>query len=223
MPAPVPTPLFHITPITNLNRIALSGELYSKHELVLRGLNPANISYDHIQARRAARAVPLAPGGTLHDYVPFHFAPRSPMLDAVNRGKVPNCLHRQQDIVHVVCQAQNVAAAGFPLVFTDFHAVLEWAHFFGDLNDLDQINWPLFFEPPLVGGYCKYYFSDETRPKYANRSESRQAEFLVHRSVPIGQILRIGVYDANAQTRAAEQLAGTDWNPNIDVVRGWYF
>lgn len=46
-------------------------------------------------AKRAAHAIPVPPGGTLGDYVPFYFTPFSPMLYNINTGyggiaKVPN-------------------------------------------------------------------------------------------------------------------------------------
>lgn len=223
MPAPNPTPIFHITTIVNLREIAQAGVLYSKSELIARNLAPANISYSQIQARRAVRPVSLPPGGTLHDYVPFHFAPRSPMLDAINRGRVPNCPYRQQDIVHLVGEAQRVEAAGLPFVFTDFHAVMNMAHFFDDLADLGKIDWGVLFDTPRLGGYCKYYFSDETKLRYATRGETRQAEFLVHGTVPINQIARIAVFDQGALARVNQALAGTGWNPTVEVVRDWYF
>ena len=223
MPCPIPTPIFHITPIENLGKIALTGSLYSKRELARRNLAPANISYDHIQDRRAVRPVPLPPGGTLHDYVPFNFAPRSPMLDTINHGNVPNCPHRQQDIAHLVVKAQRVAESRLPFVFTNIHAVLGLADFFNDLDELERINWSVFFESPTLAGYCKYYFSSHTNQKYATRRETRQAEFLIHTAVPIEQIEVIGVIDANAQTLVRARLANTGWNPPVEVVRGWYF
>lgn len=219
MSCPIPTAAFHITPIENLGKIALSGALYSKQELAHRNLAPANISYDHIQERRAIRPVPIPPGGTLHDYVPFNFAPRSPMLDTINHGNVPNCPHRQQDIAHLVVKAQRIAESGRPFVFTNIHAVLGLADFFGDLKDLEKINWSIFFENPTLAGYCKYYFSSHTNAKYATRRETRQAEFLVHTAVPIDLIEGIGVIDVNAQALVKAQLENTGWNPPVEVVR----
>lgn len=35
---------------------------------------------------RGSRAVPIQPGGTLADYVPFYFTPFSPMLYNINTG-----------------------------------------------------------------------------------------------------------------------------------------
>ena len=60
--SPDPHP-FHITVIDNLASIAAQGVLLAKREAV--ALAPANIAYGHIQGRRALRAIPIAPGGTL--------------------------------------------------------------------------------------------------------------------------------------------------------------
>jgi len=147
------------------------------------------------------------------------------MLDAINRGNVPDCDHRQQDVAHLVMYAQSVSQADLPFVFTDAHAVLAstLVNFFSDLTDLSRVRWDLLLEEPRLAGYCKYYLSKPTIAKYATRREARQAEFLIHRAVPIGQIVRIGVVDAAAQARVAQQLAETEWNPAVEVVRGWYF
>jgi len=36
--------------------------------------------------RRVSRSVPMPPGGTLADYVPFYFTPKSPMLLNIHTG-----------------------------------------------------------------------------------------------------------------------------------------
>ena len=60
-----------------------------------------NIAPAGAQGARAAKRVGLSPGGSVHDYVPFYFAPRSPMLSAIHNGQVAGCGLRQQDIVHL--------------------------------------------------------------------------------------------------------------------------
>jgi hypothetical protein len=91
LPYPVPTPVFHITPIDNLASIAKVGAILSKTHVAQQHLVAGNIAYHHIQGRRAVRRIPIAPGGTLHDYVPLYFGPRSPMLYTINNGNVPDC------------------------------------------------------------------------------------------------------------------------------------
>ena len=43
------------------------------------------IGMRHIKERRARKIVPIVPGETLADFVPFYFAPRSPMLYAMSK------------------------------------------------------------------------------------------------------------------------------------------
>lgn len=88
MVIPDPTPIYHITPINNLTGILAAGGLNCNSTLRRDRTAYTNIAHDHIQDRRSHTFVPLAPGGTLHDYVPFYFAPRSPMLYSIATGYV---------------------------------------------------------------------------------------------------------------------------------------
>jgi len=49
--------------------------------------------------------VPLAPYGCVADYVPFYFAPRSPMLYKLHKGGVPNYTGGQDPLVYLVSSA----------------------------------------------------------------------------------------------------------------------
>jgi len=80
--------------------------------------------------------------GTLHDYVPFYFAPRSPMLFTISRGNVPTCSN-QEPVVHLVTNIQAVQAAGLPFVFTDGHGIMQLTSFFEDLAQLDHVDWTI--------------------------------------------------------------------------------
>jgi ssDNA thymidine ADP-ribosyltransferase DarT-like protein len=219
---PNPVLVFHITAIDNLAAIGASGALLAKSRLISGRVLHASIAYEHIQDRRSQKIVPIGPGGSLHDYVPFHFAPRSPMLLAIHGGNVPNCLHRQQDIVHLVGRAEDVVAAGLPFVFSNYHAVLDFAEFFAELASLDRIDWPLFFESPKLGGYCQYWQS-RPEPRYMLRKETRQAEFLIHQSVPISLIRGVVVYNAAAEARVRTVLQQVQWEVPVKVVPAWYY
>lgn len=222
MPRPTPTSIFHITAIDNLQSIAKSG-LLSKNQVAARRVNFANIAFQSVQGHRSVKAVPIAPGGNLHDYVPFHFAPRSPMLMTINAGNVEGCDYRQDDIVHLSTTVEAVGAGGQPFVFTNYHAVKAFAEFFSDLKDLDKIDWDLLFEFPRLGGYCKYWNSTHSKARYALRMETRQAEFLVHDSVPLAALGQIGVRTENMAERVRGVLAKTGWSPEVKVIPGWYY
>lgn len=100
MAPPHPVRLFHITAIGNLQAICRQGALLAKNAVAAAGVNYQNIAHGGAQGTRAAKAVPVPLGGTVHDFVPFYFAPRSPMLSAIHNGKVAGCQVPQQDIVH---------------------------------------------------------------------------------------------------------------------------
>jgi ssDNA thymidine ADP-ribosyltransferase, DarT len=198
---PSPTWIYHITAVHNLPGIFASGQLISTNGLHSEGLQAHNIAYQEIQGRRALKVVTLGLGGVLHDYVPFYFAPRSPMLFTINNGNVPGCPYRQNDIVHMVSSVQKVVELGMPFVFYNYNASLAFAECFDNIEDLSKIDWPLFFETPKLGGYCKYWKSMHDNARYAQRMETRQAEFLVRDRMPLE--LLIGIGTSSERTRAA--------------------
>ncbi len=78
--------LYHITDFNNLESILEEGKLLASNVVKEKGFEYENIAHNNIQSRRLMKAVPLPPHGDLHDYVPFYFAPRSPMLYAIHKG-----------------------------------------------------------------------------------------------------------------------------------------
>src|SRR6058998_4245349 len=109
---PQPTPIFHITDVENLASIIACGGLRTCQWLQTNSHSYTNIAYETIQDRRATTTVLCGPGGTLHDYVPFYFSPRSPMLYTINRGNVPGYSSGQESVIHLVSTVQAVRAAG---------------------------------------------------------------------------------------------------------------
>jgi len=125
--------------------------------------------------------------------------------------------------VHIATTVEQVAAGGQPFVFTNFHAVKAYADFYVDLADLNNINWTLFFESPRLGGYCKYWNSTLNPPRYAQRMETRMAEFLAYGGVNLDKLLRIAVRTENMRMQVRSALDGTDWQPEVEVAPDWYF
>lgn len=77
------TAVYHITHIDNLSLIMADGCVWCDSEKNARGIGSVNIAHVSLKARRSATHVPFAPHGTLDDYVPFYFAPRSRMLYSI--------------------------------------------------------------------------------------------------------------------------------------------
>src|SRR5277367_3735724 len=130
--------IFRITHVSNVPWIIANG---------LHSSNGAHsdptyipIGNSEIITRRAARIVPVAPGGTLSDYVPFYFTPFSPMLFNIKTGRGVT-QRPMSEIAILVSSLPEIQRQAIPFVFTDRHAVLQAAQFFNHLNRLDRIDW----------------------------------------------------------------------------------
>jgi len=220
---PSPLRIFHITAISNLPKIAKTKKLYSNAQLRKKKIEYGNIAYQGAQGKRATKLVAKPPGGVIHDYVPFYFAPRSPMLFAINRGNVPDCPYRQADIVHIVTTVEAIAGSGLSYVFYDYNATLDIATCYSHVRDLDKINWPLFFENPRLDGYCQYWYSRMDEAKYVLRQETRQAEFLIYDSVPLELITTVCASDQAKADEARTILEAANIDLPVEAKPSWYF
>jgi hypothetical protein len=223
MAVPKPVRLFHITAIANLPTICGMGALLAKNAIAGKGMAYSNIAYQGAQGKRAAKVITVAPGGLVHDYVPFYFAPRSPMLLAINSGRVDGCEWRQPDIVHLETTIDMALADGAPFVFFDMNATLDFSTPYNDLAKLDAVSWDLLTEAPRMDGFCQYWNSRQDNPRYAMRMEKRQAEFLVKESVGMNRILRIGVINQAKQAEVREILHTAGIELQVDIMTEWYF
>jgi hypothetical protein len=105
--------------------IAKSKKLFANAVLQKKTMQHENIAYQGAQGKRATKLVAQSPGGVIHDYVPFYFAPRSPMLRTIDGGNVENCPYCQADIAHLVTTVDAIVESGLPYVFYDYNATLE--------------------------------------------------------------------------------------------------
>jgi ssDNA thymidine ADP-ribosyltransferase, DarT len=219
MTVPQPVRLFHITAMDNLPAICAAGALRCKNT----GLAYVNIAHQGAQGARAGKLVPNPPGGSVHDYVPFYFAPRSPMLYAIDRGNVAGCTQRQADIVHFETTVDLALADGANFVIYERNATLPYATPFTSLTGLDKVAWDVILETPRVGDYCKYFHDVPSNPRYADRRERRMAEFLVRGGLSLSRVVRVGVMDQTCAVRARGVLAAAGVPLTVDVKPDWYF
>ncbi len=196
----------------------------SKNAGEAAGVTYQNIAHATVQRLRVGRAVPDPPGGWIHDFVPFYFAPRSPMLYAINSGRVDGCVWRQADIVHLETTVEAVVAAGLPYVFYDRNASLQYSVPYTTVAHLDSaVAWDLLTERPVLDGFCQYWQNRADNPRYVARMEQRQAEFLAKNHVPLEVFTRMGVMNAQKQAEVQSLLAAAGVNLRVDVKRDWYF
>jgi hypothetical protein len=207
------TPIYHITHIQNLKAIIDEGGLHCDKAIASRRLRVRGIAHKHIKQRRDRRAVPVCRTGTLSDYVPFYFAPRSPMLCAIHKGNVDGYTGGQREVLHLVGSADAVSKAnGLEYCFTEGHAELWFSQFFEDLADLSKIDWKVM---------KAQNWSDNDAD--TNRKRRRQAEFLVHRFFPWTMVTQIGVIDKCMAEQTKKVIAGCGHEPAIVVARQWYY
>lgn len=214
--------IFHMASIGNLESIVRCEKLKSKNGMSKTGTSFINIAYNDIQELRAKVLIP-GTNDNLHDYVPFMFAPRSPMLYTLAQGNVTESEEKnQKNFIYLVSNVNKVKDLDF--VFTDYHAILRYTTFYKDLNDLCYIDWDVIFDdPPIHGGYCRYFQSRVDNQKYIKRRDTRQAEFLIKDEFPLSYLAEIAVFDQMAKDIVESILRRYNIIIDVSVIREWYF
>jgi hypothetical protein len=162
---------------------------------------------------RKERIVPIPPGGTLADYVPFYFTPYSPMLLNIKTGYAGIRERRNDEIVMLVSSLSELKRNDVAYVFTDRHAKLETATFYDDdAKVAEAVDFELLQR--------RDFKRDLERPE---KVERYQAEALAYRQVPAGAILGIGCYTSTIEQELKATCA--DHGVTARVVRrtDWYF
>ncbi len=214
------TPIFHITSLSNLASIVEYSKLLALN--YLRNINFKSIANNDVQYRRSEVNVNYPPYGTLHDYVPFYFAPRSPMLyaniNASHKSSTP-----QEEIIYLISSIQTIVNNDLQYVFYDMHPVLANARCFYKLDDIDNIKWEIFFEEPLCGGFSKYWQNQDNyeKPLWAKRKELRQAEFLVYKELDLVLVEEIITFDNRRCDIVKARIINNDIK--VRVNKDFYF
>jgi len=174
--------------------------------------NYRNIGNPDLIDKRSRRVVPIPPGGTLNDYVPFYFTPFSIMLFNIKTGyggirQVPN-----QEIAILVSSLHRVGELGIRFVFTNQHAYPAAAEYFSDPADLDRIDWPLL--------QSRNFKHDPDDP---GKKERYQAEALIWRYMPLDALLGVCCYNEAVRARIQPEIERRGLEIKTLVQPGWYF
>ena len=163
-------------------------------------------------SRRTHREVPIAPGGTLADYVPFYFTPFSPMMYNIytGRGEVPK--RNNEEICILVSSLPRVNAMGLRFVFTDRHAYPPLARYFNELALLNEIDWPLLQARNFT-----------RNPDDPAQIERYQAEALVYEHLPTAALLGVVCYTDAVKIMLESQVQARGLTLDIRAIPGWYF
>lgn len=204
--------IYHITHLTNLPSILASGCLWAESVVTAMKIQYMQIGYAHLKGRRMGKSVPPLHDHVVGDYVPFYFAPRSPMLYTIERGNVPGYDGGQATILHLTTSVEAVTAETPHWRFTEGNATSDTTRFFDNLADLDAIDW---------GVMASKFWSNSQED--LDRERRRQAEFLVHQAVPWMFIQEIGVMNEAVAKQVHQYLAAELHQPEIVVRRDWYY
>ena len=204
---PIPTPIYHFTHVDNLARLLGTGMILCKNEMKAQSSPYRSSAFETVQAHRENFQVPVSRGGTIHDYVPFYFNSRSPMLYTINCGNVADI--RMQDLVFFKTSAQSVVASGSDFAFTDGHGIMELSDYYDDLSDLEQVPWNVI---------NARYWND-----FQDGRRLRQSEFLVYKSFNWNLVESVGVYNQYMKERVEQLTSGLQQPPVVEVRRNWYF
>lgn len=203
--------LFRITHVANLPWLLRHG----LHAASGQVTDPKFIAIGNADLidKRTRRAVLLPPGGTLSDYVPFYFTPKSPMLLNIKTGYKGITKRPNDDIAILVSSCQHMAAQGVTMLYTDRHAYTMTATWTADAKDLATLlDWDILRRHDFAR-------SDS----YPDKMERYQAEALAHRHVPPEALLAIGFASDRecAAAQQAVQMAGSA--VQVFSRPGWYF
>ena len=201
--------IYHFTDVDNLEGIFADGELRAHRTAGC----VVDVADNSIKSRRTRIDVRCGPGGKVCDYVPFYFAPRSPMLFRIQAGGVDGVSPDQARIVYFRSSTEVLLDGGVPCVFTDGNAAAAFTTFHDDPDQLgDVVDWALMRER---------YWSNTADDN--DRVRRRCAEFLAHEAVPLDLIEEIGVYGSGAQSTVEAIIAAAGASIGVRIRRDWYF
>ena len=161
--------ILHFTHVRNLEGILSVGGLLSDNSVGHRSALQVEAADPGIKASRRAIQISLPPAGCVADYVPFYFAPRSPMLYKLSKGGVPTYTDGQDPLIYLVSSVETVAGSGVQWLFSDGNCAAYVTEIFNDLDLLDsKVDWDVM--------RATIWKSTADDP---DRMRRRMAEFLV--------------------------------------------
>lgn len=171
-----------------------------------------SIGDEELIGKRSSKPIPIAPFGSLADYVPFYFTPWSPMLYNIVTGYGIRQQARE-DMVFAVTSVPRLEEASVPWVMADRHAYLATSRFSADQTDL--AGWV-----PWSALQQRDFRRDPNDPEAFERY---QAEGLAHHRVPVDTLLALACYTAEVQDELRAALAPRGVELPTLIRRDWYF
>jgi hypothetical protein len=157
-----------------------------------------------IKMVRRMKPVPVHPYRFVGDYVPFYYAPRSPMMSAISYGHVPRYTD-SKNLVYLVSSLAAVDTAGLSWVCTDGNARTATTQFFNSWTDLEeQTDWEVM--------HARYWANTESD---GDRKRRRMAELLVLDYFPLELVSAIFVHNQRVAEKIRTSLP-SQLEPQVD-------
>ncbi|GAA3813858.1 toxin-antitoxin system toxin DarT [Streptomyces coacervatus] len=205
--------LFHFTHVRHLPDILSDKQMVSDNVMQGRGGVPVECGDRDVKAERRTRRITVPPYGCPADYVPFYFAPRSPMLYVISRGGVSTYQEGQAPLVYLVTSVDAVQASGRPYVFSDGNCANEITRHFTDLSMMPSVvDWE------IIG--ARYWANTVDD---GDRMRRRMAELLVHEHLPVTALHEAAAYDHDHAERVRRLFREVGAEIPVSVRREWYY
>lgn len=177
---------YHFTHIDNIRSIVENGGLLSTNIKKAYNIGHHNIANMDIQNRRSEMRVPIGPGGVVHDYVPFYFATKNPMLLGLLNRKIVD----QPYVCFIAISIEKLLNES--VIFTNASANTNYPpDFYENPRDLDQLEWD------LIDSMRWGESTEEERHR-------KMAEVLVYEKVPLEWIDCFIVFNSFGKDRIEE-------------------
>jgi len=203
---------YRICHIDNLSHILQFGLCTKHHKLASRDFKP--IGNTEIISVRDETIVRLPDYGTIGEYIPFYFTPRSIMLYNIVTGywapKVPRV--PRNEILVIRCYVSDLIKLP-RYFFTDGQANDALTNHYVKVEDSKNIDWS-----SIQNSNFSKSDGDFDRPR------RYQAEFLVHEHVPLEFIESLHVYDEKASRIVKAELENAGLlRLNVNVTENYFF
>jgi hypothetical protein len=203
----------HFTHVRNLPGILAVGCLQADSQVARRSALIVEAADLEIKNSRRGIPVTLPPFGCVADYVPFYFAPRSPMLFKLARGGVLTYTEGQDPLIYLVTTVDTIVGTGLRCLFSDGNCAATVTQIFDDLGLLDSVvDWQVM--------RARMWNNTAQDP---DRMRRRMAEFLVYERVPVNCFAGIVVRTGGMKEQVETLLAACSVALPVRVLPDWYF
>lgn len=202
---------YRITHIDNLS-LLLQNDIVNKHHPNANN-NYIDIGNPEIIDVRSTAPVRIDNYGMIGDYVPFYFTPKSIMLYNIITGYWDPLVPRRNrsEILIIRCLIADLAMLP-QWFFTDGQGNDFVSNHYNDLANLGQIDWL-----SIQNSEFSKSDGDYDRPR------RYQAEFLVHRQVPLTRVESLNVYNDHAANIVNNILNQNNINLAVNIQPKYFF